>query len=522
MNQRVIPPYGDIFLAGTPALDKLSQQVYNEHLANEQNHIKQMQGLDDDFARNLSGVRQGDIPDVVAKWQDYKKAKIGTYKNNLPDLERINQEQGAMQKLGDVYRAINNSKQTQADLMANAKAYAAKRNLFRRDTPTLLSAANNLPSDAVKNYKIIGADGKPATIDLTNSEHLLYPVGSSDLTKIYDYALTGQSGKKVDKLGYKTDENGAELNVSKDPLQTVKVSLSGLSNTAPVIAGRLVEGLGKLGSNSDDFLSENPHLSDQQYQADIDSRYNALINSPNYKMAHKGQQLEFPSYMYNTEIGRAAITKSKELTLNQGDISETPEKPTPNPSAKLVATQGFQEAQQNRQFKHAELMRNLSLADSKKLIDYRQAAKDAGEENTWVQNYVDKTIEENKPKSVLGIPWKEKAFVPDPTLYAALGKPDKAAVTKDGKIKVTYLMSDNKTVDDSRTTTLTPEQVKLALGYKATTKKALTQEMNTTPQKVSTPASTKVYHGKMADGSRITSTDGVNWIDSKGKKISNE
>lgn len=150
-------------------------------------------------------------------------------------------------------------------------------------------------------------------------------------------------------------------------------------------------------------------------------------------------------------------------------------------------------AQERQQagFAHQELMRNLGLADSKKLIDYRQAAKDAGEENTWVQQFVDKTIEENKPtkSKLFGIvPATEKGFVPDPVLYNALGKPDRTSITKDGKMKVTYLMSDNKTIDDSRTTTLTPEQVKLAMGYKATTKKALGQEMKT---KTTIPAKDK-------------------------------
>jgi hypothetical protein len=352
-NQRIVGPFGSIFTPNTSATDKLSAQLYAEQKAKEAQDAKDAKEMDDSFAKNIAGVREKDIPKIVSMWQDYKNAKMKTYGNSLNNADRIKTEQNALKGLGNIYQAIKFSKETQNGLLANAKSSSTKPTLFRKDTPNLLSNANNLTSEEVRNFKTTDRTGKSVTIDLTNPSDLAYPIGSTDYTKAYDYAI----GKKAATLGYKTDETtGKEFNASNDPYQNQRVSYVGIENTAPVIAQKLSEVNMKNGSNAYDFISENPHLDDPNYVKDIEDKYNAIVNSPEYKAAHKGKQLEFPSYMYGTDLGKAYITKAKELVVNSGGIKENVEKPTRNESA--FAALGLKK--QQNQFSHQESMARLN------------------------------------------------------------------------------------------------------------------------------------------------------------------
>jgi len=351
-NQRIVGPFGDIYTPNTTATDKLSAQLYAEQKAKEAQDAKDAKEMDDSFAKNIAGVREKDIPKIVSMWQDYKNAKMKTYGNSLSNADRIKTEQDALKGLGNIYQAIKFSKETQNGLLTNAKSSSTKPTLFRKDTPNLLSNANNLTSEEVRNFKTTDRTGKPVTIDLTNPSDLAYPIGSTDYTKAYDYAV----GRKGATLGYKTDETGKEFNASKDPYQNQRVSYVGIENTAPVIAQKLSEVNMKNGSNAYDFISENPHLDDPNYVKDIEDKYNAIVNSPEYKVAHKGKQLEFPSYMYGTDLGKAYIAKAKELVVNSGGVKENVEKPTRNESA--FAALGLKK--QQNQFSHQESMAYLN------------------------------------------------------------------------------------------------------------------------------------------------------------------
>src|SRR5258708_16899429 len=101
-------PFGDIFSAATPALDQLSNRLYNEQ---DQRKLYQQQKnklLDDEFARNLSGIRDADIGDLTKSYGDFKAANqsLLKIKHNVTPQQQLD----VLKKKAAVYDVINNSK----------------------------------------------------------------------------------------------------------------------------------------------------------------------------------------------------------------------------------------------------------------------------------------------------------------------------------------------------------------------------------------------------------------------------
>lgn len=158
-------PYGDIFLVNTPTLDRVSQQLYQEQKQRELYQQQQNKMLDDEFARNMSGIRDADIGDLTKAYGEFKLANQALIKNKTASpTEQLE----VLRKKAAVYDIINNSKEhrqnfetpLQKDLLAHPDKYDDNaHNYLKESLQTPISKLN-----ASSIYK----DEKGNPVDLTN------------------------------------------------------------------------------------------------------------------------------------------------------------------------------------------------------------------------------------------------------------------------------------------------------------------------------------------------------------------
>lgn len=90
------PPFGNAYIIDTPKLDQLSDRIYNEQRQRELYQQQQNKMLDDEFSRELAGIRRADVDELSQAYQDYKAAynnfqkmgKRGTTKAQFDLLEK--------------------------------------------------------------------------------------------------------------------------------------------------------------------------------------------------------------------------------------------------------------------------------------------------------------------------------------------------------------------------------------------------------------------------------------------------
>jgi len=163
-------PYGNAFLINTPALDQLGQRLYMEERQRQQQNVNNAKALDDEFSKNVSGIRDADIPDLTKAYQEYKTAtQAGMRKKGGVSPE---EQMGILQKRANMYKTINESKAEKEREEMDAKRYSVNPDDFNDNAAELLVKGRQLPLSQKKAYKTIGQDGKETVIDLTNPENL--------------------------------------------------------------------------------------------------------------------------------------------------------------------------------------------------------------------------------------------------------------------------------------------------------------------------------------------------------------
>ena len=84
MENRPFPiPTGEAFLVKTPYLDKIADRLYAEQKQRELTQQNEAKLLDTEFSKNVSKLRDADIPEYTKKYQDYKNAKINLLKGKF-------------------------------------------------------------------------------------------------------------------------------------------------------------------------------------------------------------------------------------------------------------------------------------------------------------------------------------------------------------------------------------------------------------------------------------------------------
>lgn len=300
-NQRIVGPFGDIYTPNTTATDKLSAQLYAEQKAKEAQDAKDAKELDDEFAKNIAGVKNADIPDLTKAWNDFKMAKIGVLKKggNATPQDEFN----VLQKKADVFRLAIASKEDKAWILSQQTAKRNdKQGLYSDDADAKLTQYLNTPTSKRDRIK----DGE-----------ILYPYSVPDWNKIH---LASAGTKKV--VYGKTTEDGIydvtpQYEVYNSPNQRFDaivlptVSVNKVKNTVGLI---------------------NSQFPTEQDKQNVLDQYNAKIKTPEFIAAY-GEVKPLITSANPTELEKAAA-----LQVAKDVVDE------PIPTAKVISKVNYNRA----------------------------------------------------------------------------------------------------------------------------------------------------------------------------------
>ena len=276
-------PYGDAFLVGTPALDRLSQQLYGEHIRKERYKEQQDKMLDDEFARNMSGIRDAGIGDLTKAYGDYKLSyQAGMKKQNISPQEQLE----ILKKKAQVYDVINKSKTEREREMTYGKSITSDRKgHFANDAQDKLRMRMGLPVSKLNGF---------------DDNSLLYPYSVPELNKEIE-AARGKVGKKDVLIGVDP----------KDPLKDVKETYDVRANPNDFQTRLLAQMVTSNKADNYERFKTNQY-SDEELE-NLKNRYTAKINDPKFKAVYGEVR---PLEGLDTKLGQATAIQTMEEYAN--------------------------------------------------------------------------------------------------------------------------------------------------------------------------------------------------------------
>jgi hypothetical protein len=176
--QNIPLPYGDAYLVGTPAIDRMSQQLYAEQKQRELIRQKQGAALDEEFAKNVANVRDVDVPEITKRYGEWKTANQQLMKNKggVPPEQQLD----LLRKKAEIYKTINASKQGMEEEEEIRKGLMKDPDLFDDNAATYLAIRRKTPISGLGDYA--DASGKP--INLADYNTYRYKGTNTDFSKI--------------------------------------------------------------------------------------------------------------------------------------------------------------------------------------------------------------------------------------------------------------------------------------------------------------------------------------------------
>jgi hypothetical protein len=279
-------PYGNDFIVQTPHLDELEKRVYADHVRQQQQRYQENKLLDDEFARNLAGIRDADIGDLTKAYGDFKMS----YQNMMKNRHGVNPEQqmDILRKKAAVYDVINKSKQQKDwEKSQGTQIMRDTKGLYADDAQSQLRNRMNTPI---------------SQLDESKDSDMLYKYFMPDLNKELKYA-EGEPKDVTVTLGQNAKDQ------FKDDKEIYKVG-----STPNQFYNRLLQGVvaGNKGRNFSGIV--NGKYSDQELE-DLKTKYYAKINDPKYISLY-GEPQPFPESASTTDLGKAVATETMERVVN--------------------------------------------------------------------------------------------------------------------------------------------------------------------------------------------------------------
>jgi len=302
-------PYGDIYKVPTTAVDNMANRLYAEQKQRELTQQNEAKLLDTEFSKNVSKLRDADIPEYTKKYQDYKNAKInllkGKFKTNDDFIKAQLDAQRAMADWVSLGAKSIQEKETEEQY---AKAVRNdKTGRYDANAPKILIERRKTPLSKFKQEIAIPGTNTVVPIDLNDIDGLVkYKLGTIDFSKDWDNSIGQKTPMRIGESQPFDIEGG---------LQSQKKIYKGFSKTAPEVATSFLQRV--VGSQkTDSLLKEHPELNDPNVLSQIDSNYDKLINSDLYKEVYKGKPIEFPTWMHDTPQGKVAMYLAKQYAIN--------------------------------------------------------------------------------------------------------------------------------------------------------------------------------------------------------------
>lgn len=278
-------PFGDIFMVNTPNIDQLGQHLYQQELLKKQQQAKDNDLLDNEFSRNLTGIRDADIPDLTKAYGEFKQARMGTLnKRNISPDEQLD----VLRKKANVYDIINQSKTNKDWETAQGKQIMTdKKGLYADDA----------------HQQLISRMRTPVTkIDTNNDSNLLYKYSMPDLNKELKIA--------------KGDQKEVPILLGQNPIDKFKddKEIYKVGNNPNQFYNSLLQGVvaGNKGRNFTGIV--NQKYNDQELE-DLRTKYYAKINDPKFVQIY-GKPEPFPESANNTDLGKAVAIETMENVVN--------------------------------------------------------------------------------------------------------------------------------------------------------------------------------------------------------------
>lgn len=407
MPQRTNSAFGDIFLVNTPNIDQLGQHLYQQELLKKQQQAKDNDLLDNEFSRNLTGIRDADIPDLTKAYGEFKQARMGTLnKRNISPDEQLD----VLRKKANVYDIINQSKTNKDWETAQGKQIMTdKKGLYADDA----------------HQQLISRMRTPVTkIDTNNDSNLLYKYSMPDLNKELKIAKGDQKEVPILLGQNQTDK-------FKDDKEIYKVG-----NNPNQFYNSLLQGVvaGNKGRNFTGIV--NQKYNDQELE-DLRTKYYAKINDPKFVQIY-GKPEPFPESANNTDLGKAVAIETMENVVNTPlapikKISEV------NQQRKIADSQAFQ-------FKKQAIGNENTKAHLRLAAGLRKDAKSDGdvESADAVLHNIYDIFNQGEPKAegMFGEHKDNLVTISDPNLLKAFSTIRKAGTTA--------VPPDNVVVDKSK------------------------------------------------------------------------
>ena len=316
-------PYGEIFTINTGGIDAIAKQVYREQQIREQQKMQQDKALDDEFAKNVAGVKSVDIPDITKAYSDFKQAHINLQKKGQKATPQ--DQMDVMIKKANAFSEIAASKEDKEYWGMRAK-----------------DGRNNKRYNP--NYQTIISEGLNTRTKERNRD-------ADDDKLLYKYAMPNIDKEIANAVG-KGDNFDLLIGVDeKDPL-TDKYETVKKINPPNTFYNNLFSGLGARSDNQNFTRSVMDKYTDEEKDK-LRTDFELKIQDPRFKAIY-GEVQPFPASAANTELGQAVALKTMEAYSQLPLVGE--EKRVLNKDRNKKANQDFSSKQQEDRQRHAEAM----------------------------------------------------------------------------------------------------------------------------------------------------------------------
>lgn len=311
MENRPFPiPTGEAFLVKTPYLDKIADRLYAEQKQRELTQQNEAKLLDTEFSKNVSKLRDADIPEYTKKYQDYKNAKInllkGKFKTNDDFIKAQLDAQRAMADWVSLGAKSIQEKETEEQY---AKAVMNdKTGRYDANAPKVLIERRKTPLSKFKQEVAIPGTNTVVPIDLNDIDGLVkYKGQNTDFTKTFK-----------DAQGVRQVYGGEVTTPSKDGLTTTKTVYKAFNPPSKQFEVLINS---RKGANWEkDFLINHDYTDAEANE--IVAGYERLKQTPEFQAAYKDIP-DIPQTAFASNLGRAmALSVMKNAQLNP-PIAET-------------------------------------------------------------------------------------------------------------------------------------------------------------------------------------------------------
>lgn len=279
-------PYGDIFVIPTTAIDNIANRLYAEQRQRELQKQQDNKMLDEEFSRNIAGVKSADIGELTGAYNDFKQTHIGLQKRG-----RITPQDNMqlLLKKARVNEIINASKEDKERIKQYGLAVKGDtKRKYNTDAAGKITKWLNTPT---------------SKRDFTKDEdELVYKYSFPDLTKIVNDAVG--KGKEV-KVPTGIKSVKGDLYDDKEVYSA--------TNTPNQIYNSLYAGLGSRNDHDNFSRVVQNELTPEEING-LKTLYFAKINDPKYKAIY-GEVQPFPESAGNTDLGKAVAIKTMQAVV---------------------------------------------------------------------------------------------------------------------------------------------------------------------------------------------------------------